>query len=231
MTVNVAPATGVPAGVGSVRARAHRWASPAAPGVPAGAPTFSPSGSSVNPQPGQKDPVHMAISGSPPVHLGSLSRPALQCGLEAGLGAGELPESEAVMSQGDPGPPFLTGGLLAFSCLLGCGGGPRKRGQAAGRNLGLTERRACPPPLPSPQLGPRLPRLSTRPDSSPHACRPPRSCRAGAQTQAEGLEPWRPAKQAPKRGQSPPGVPPRPLGPELGVGALSRELEAGKAGR
>ena len=156
MTVNVAPATGVPAGVGSVRARAHRWASPAAPGVPAGAPTFSPSGSSVNPQPGQKDPVHMAISGSPPVHLGSLSRPALQCGLEAGLGAGELPESEAVMSQGDPGPPFWTGGLLTFSCLLGCGGGPRKRGQAAGRNLGLTERRACPPPLPS-QLGPRLP--------------------------------------------------------------------------
>ena len=149
-----------------VRASVHRWASPTAPGVPAGgAPTFSPSGSSVNPQPGQKDPVHTAISGSPPVHLGSLSRPALQGGLEAGLGAGERPESEAAMSRGDPGPPFLTGGLLCFSCLLGCGGSPRKRGREAGRNLELSEWQACPPLLPSPQLRPRIPHKGTCPPS------------------------------------------------------------------
>lgn len=149
-----------------VRGSVHRWASPTAPGVPAGGtPTFSPSGSSVNPQPGQKDPVHTAISGSPPVHLGSLSRPALQGGLEAGLGAGELPESEAAMSRGDPGPPFLTGGLLCFSCLLGCGGSPRKWGREAGRNLELSEWQACPPLLPSPQLRPRIPHKGTCPPS------------------------------------------------------------------
>ena len=158
MTVKVGPASGSrPVWEGESERACTGGVAHGPRGSHRGAPTFSPSGSSVNPQPGQKDPVHMAISGSPPIHLGSLSRPALQCGLEAGLGAGALPESEAAMSRGNPGPPFLTGGLLAFSCLLGCGGGPRKRGQAAGRNPGLTEQRACPPPLPSPQLGPRLP--------------------------------------------------------------------------
>lgn len=60
--------------------------------------------------------------------------------------------------------------------------------------------------------------LSTQPDSSPHRHRPPRSRRAGAQTQAEGLESWGPAKQAPKRGQSPPGLPPKSLGAGAGGG-------------
>ena len=76
-----------------------------------------------------------------PVHLGCLSRPTLQGGLEAGLGAGQLPESKGAMSRGDPGPPFYWGPVRLLLCLLGCGAALRSGARAAGTRPGGREGR------------------------------------------------------------------------------------------
>ena len=93
-----------------------------------------------------------------PVHLGCLSRPTLQGGLERGLGAGQLPKSKGAMSRGDPGPLFYWGPVRLLLCLLGCGAALGSGAGAAGTRPGGREELGAnhAAGLPSPQLGPRL---------------------------------------------------------------------------